>query len=153
MARGIGGADDDARDGLRELTFIRRYREEVPLEVIARFARSASWPFADQALISAANFLGMVIAARTFTTADFGLYALAYSLMWAFNTVQNSLITQPFGVLAAGRDLDGYRRYASGTGVMQIVLVAVITVPVLVVGVVYGRPRGTGLILLSSDSR
>ena len=55
--------------------------------------RRVGWVVGDQALISATNFLGMVVAARALSTTEFGIYALAYTGLWAMNGVQSSLIT------------------------------------------------------------
>lgn len=126
--------------------FIQALRDRVPIAPTMRFVRGASWPLADQALISATNFFGMVVAARVFTTEDFGLYALAYAGMWLANSVQAALVTQPFGVLASRRDLDEYRRFASATALMQIGLTLLIGLPVMAVGLWLGGSIGPILV-------
>ena len=111
-------------------------RSRVPVEGATRFVRSAGWVVFDQALISASNFFGMVVAARVLTTADFGTYALAYTAMWALNGLQSSLITQPHSVLASHTDLHAYRRFTSATGLMQLALCFALGIPFLLAGVV-----------------
>jgi O-antigen/teichoic acid export membrane protein len=111
-------------------------RSRVRVEAASRFLRAASWVISDQALISATNFLGMVIAARLLSTVDFGTYALAYTAIWALNGVQSSLITQPHSVLASHDDLVAYRRYTSATGLMQLALSFGLGIPILFAGVV-----------------
>ncbi|MFL5751016.1 MAG: lipopolysaccharide biosynthesis protein [Chloroflexota bacterium] len=106
---------------------------------LARAQRSvvgAGWVVGDQALISASNFLGMVIAARAMPTADFGTYALAWTGIWALNSVQSSLITQPYSVLAARSDEAAYRGYTTATGRMQVVMTLAVSVPIVAVGLV-----------------
>ena len=108
----------------------------VPLGSAVRFVRGASWVVGDQALISATNFLGMVIAARVLSTTDFGTYALAYTGMWALNSVQSSLVTQPHSVLASHTDSNAYRAYTSAIALMQAALTAAVGLPILAVGIV-----------------
>ena len=119
----------------------------MPFGSAASFIRGAGWVVGDQALISATNFLGMVIAARVLSPADFGTYALAYSGLWALNSVQASLITQPHSVLASHRDPAEYGSYTSATAVMQVALTAAIGLPILVAGLV-ALALGLGPVLL-----
>lgn len=109
--------------------------------------RRVGWVVGDQALISASNFLGMVVAARALSTTDFGIYALAYTGLWALNGIQSSLITQPHSVLASHTDLAAYRRFTSATALMQIALSAALGVPILVAGLV-ALGAGLGPVLL-----
>jgi len=105
------------------------------------------WVVGDQALISATNFLGMVVAARALSTTEFGIYALAYTGLWAMNGVQSSLITQPHSVLASHTDLAAYRRFTSATALMQIALSAALGIPLLVAGLI-AVASGLGQVLL-----
>ncbi|MGK2849512.1 MAG: lipopolysaccharide biosynthesis protein [Candidatus Limnocylindrales bacterium] len=89
----------------------------------------------DQALISASNFLGMIVAARAMSVTEFGIYALAYTGLWAMNGVQSSLITQPHSVLASHTDVIAYRRFTSATALMQIALSAALGIPIVVAGI------------------
>ena len=118
---------------------------------LARASRSvagAGWVVGDQALISASNFFGMVIAGRALSTSEFGTYALAYSAIYALNSLQSSLITQPHSVLAADRDVEGYRRYTTAIGRMQIAMALALGLPLVGVGLV-SAATGGGPVLLS----
>lgn len=121
---------------------------------LARAQRSivgAGWVVGDQALISASNFFGMVIAARAMSTTEFGTYALAYSAIYALNSLQSSLITQPYSVLAAHRNLEEYRRYTTATGRMQVVMALGIGLPLTVAGLVaIGLGAGPELLALGA---
>jgi len=110
--------------------------------------QGASWAIGDQALISATNFLGMVAVARALSPGDFGIYALAFTGIYVANNFQAALITQPHGVLAAGRDAEGYRAYTASTGAMQILLTCVIVLPLVVAGLAAGLD-GVGAILVA----
>lgn len=109
--------------------------------------RRMGWVVGDQALISGSNFLGMVVAARAMSTTDFGVYALAYTALWAMNGIQSSLITQPHSVLASHTDLDAYRSFTSATAVMQVTLSAALGIPILVAGAL-ALGGGMGPVLL-----
>jgi O-antigen/teichoic acid export membrane protein len=121
---------------------------------LARVQRSivgAGWVVGDQALISASNFVGMVIAARAMSTTEFGTYALAYSAIYALNSLQSSLITQPHSVLAAHRDPDEYRRYTTATGRMQVILALALGLPLAVAGLIaIGLGAGTALLAVAA---
>jgi O-antigen/teichoic acid export membrane protein len=120
----------------------------APLGRLQRAVVGAGWVVGDQALISASNFLGMVIAARAMPTTEFGTYALAWSAIWALNSLQSSLITQPHSVLAARRDPEAYRRYTTATGRMQVAMTAGIGLPIVVAGLV-AISVGAGPVLLA----
>ena len=118
---------------------------------LARAQRSvvgAGWVVGDQALISASNFLGMVIAARAMPTAEFGTYALAWSAIWALNSIQSSLVTQPHSVLAARDDEAAYRGYTTATARMQALMTLAIGLPIVAVGLV-ALGVGAGPVVLS----
>ena len=129
-------------------TGLRGLLARVSLARAQRSVVGAGWVVGDQALISASNFLGMVIAARAMPTAEFGTYALAWSAIWALNSVQSSLVTQPHSVLAARRDEAAYRGYTTATARMQALMTLAIGVPIVVVGLV-ALGVGAGPVLLA----
>lgn len=136
--------------GPRLIQYLRLHavRSRVPLEAATRYIRAAGWVIGNQAFVSASNFIGMVVAARVLSPADFGTYVLAYTAIWALNSLQSSLITQPHSVLASHRDQTAYRRYTSAIGLMQLALSAAIGVPILVAGV-GAIALGAGPVLLA----
>ncbi|MFL5561393.1 MAG: lipopolysaccharide biosynthesis protein [Gemmatimonadaceae bacterium] len=95
-----------------------------------------SWPLADQTLVSAANFVTMVLLARGMSQVAFGRFTLFYSVLLFANGMQSSLITQPHNVLAVGLNRADYRRYTASTAVAQVVAVVVIGIVSLVAGIV-----------------
>ena len=62
-----------------------------------KFAR-ALWSLGDQAAVSAANFLVLLLIARYSTSADVGIYAIAFSIVVILISVQEALITRPYTV-------------------------------------------------------
>jgi len=60
-----------------------------------KFAK-AVWSLADQAIVSAANFLILFFIARSSTSADVGIYAIAISFIVILVSVQEALILRPY---------------------------------------------------------
>jgi O-antigen/teichoic acid export membrane protein len=89
-------------------------------------ARRASWGIADQALLSATNFLTMVLIARGLTPTKFGAFTLVYTMLLLANGLQGALVTQPHNVLGVALHGSRYRRYTSSTALMHVA----VTVPV-----------------------
>lgn len=85
-----------------------------------RGAMSLSWGFADQAVISASNFILMVLLARQLGPQSFGMFTLAYTMLLFANSMQSALFTQPHNVLGATHKGDEYIRYTSATFVSQV---------------------------------
>ena len=81
-----------------------------------------AWPFADQMLISATNFVTMVLLARGMSPRGFGSFTLVYSVLLFANSLQSTLITQPHNVLGVGRDGFEYRRFTSTLALGQLVV-------------------------------
>src|SRR5690348_16921655 len=84
-----------------------------------KFAGGRSfWALADQVLISATNFVTMILVARGLTKHAFGEFSLVYSGLLFANLLQTGLITQPHNVLGAtrfGRAQRDYVRYTAST--------------------------------------
>lgn len=69
--------------------------------------------FIDQAFISAANFATTVLLARNLQPANFGAFALLFSLLMFVVAVQASLVTQPHNVFGATRAGTDYAQYTT----------------------------------------
>lgn len=86
--------------------------------------RKDAWAVADQALISATNFLTMVLVARGLgSPAEFGTFTLVYSALLFANILQVALVTQPHNVLGTARAGREYALYTTSCGVAQLLLV------------------------------
>src|SRR5688500_11827853 len=81
-----------------------------------------AWGLADQVLISATNFITMVLLARGLGPESFGEFVLVYTAMLLANGLQNSLIIQPHHVLGATREGADYRDYTASSALAQSVL-------------------------------
>jgi len=82
--------------------------------------RPVYWGFADQAVISASNFLMMLLLARNLGPALYGTFVLAYTVLLFTNSIQSALFTQPHNVLGAARTGEDYRAYTTVTFISQI---------------------------------
>lgn len=86
------------------------------------------WALADQILISATNFITIILLARGFTQAALGEFTLVYSALLFFNTIQAGVITQPHNILGVsrhGRRGGDYKLYTSATFFGQAILCGV----------------------------
>ena len=59
------------------------------------------WALYDQMVVSAANFLVLLMLARKVGAKAFGVFALAYAVCLFLNGLHRAFITQPFNVIAA----------------------------------------------------
>lgn len=87
-----------------------------------RGAGHAPWALLDQMLISATNFITIVLLARDFSRAALGRFTLVYGMLLFVNSVQAGLITQPHNILGVTRSGPEYVRYTSSTALMQLLL-------------------------------
>jgi O-antigen/teichoic acid export membrane protein len=81
------------------------------------------WALSDQILISAANFITMVLAARSMPKTEFGSFTLIYSALLLANVLQSTLVTQAHNVLGATREGLDYRIYTSSTAIGQLLFI------------------------------
>jgi O-antigen/teichoic acid export membrane protein len=111
---------------------------------------NTSWAVADQGLISATNFITMILLARGLSPADFGGFTLIYSVLLFAGTFQSALITQPHNILGTTRRGEDYGRYTMTTAVVQICGLAVAALLVLAVaGFTYAANREVAPLLLT----
>jgi O-antigen/teichoic acid export membrane protein len=93
----------------------------------------------DQAVVSATNFLTMVLLGRT-AEQELGVYQLAFSIVLLATCVQNALISSPYTLF--GNRMEGKRRaqYAGSTLMHQGALSALATLALAIaaVGIAFG---------------
>ena len=82
----------------------------------------APWAIADQMLISATNFITVILLARGFSQASLGSFTLVYSALLFVNSIQAGLVTQPHNILGATRRGDDYARYTTSTALFQLLM-------------------------------
>jgi O-antigen/teichoic acid export membrane protein len=89
--------------------------------------RRGGLALADQAVVSAANFVSVVIIGRTCTSDALGLYVLGFTLVVLATGVLQSLVCTPFMVDAASLSNDD-RRVRAGSALMQAGVIALLVV-------------------------
>jgi O-antigen/teichoic acid export membrane protein len=109
-----------------------------------RMTPTAILTLADQALISASNFITMLLIARALDPDAFGLFNLAYITLFLANALQGALITTPLAVLASPLSGSRYRQYTSSTGLSQLVFAVVLVVPLAAGTLVTGSFEAAG---------
>ena len=88
--------------------------------VVARLIRAGGWGVLDQGLISACNFVVLVVLARTLAPSAFGEFTLVYAAMLVANYAQTAFITQPHNVLGARLGGREYRVYTRSSAIAQL---------------------------------
>jgi O-antigen/teichoic acid export membrane protein len=76
----------------------------------------------DQGLISLANFLATVILARYVSPTELGVYGVGFTTLRLARAVQEGITIQPMNTFGATMDQDAFKRYASATTIIQVVL-------------------------------
>ena len=92
---------------------------------ILRRLGKVPWAVADQLLISATNFVTMVLLARGLSREDFGRFTLVYEILLFANALQSALVTQAHNVLGATRRGEDYARYTTSTAIGQVLLATI----------------------------
>jgi O-antigen/teichoic acid export membrane protein len=87
-------------------------------------AREGYLAATDQAVISLANFLGTIILARQVSPTQLGVYGVGFIAINLTRALQEGLVVQPLNVFGAPMDDSAFKRYASSSAVLQIVLAA-----------------------------
>lgn len=82
--------------------------------------KASALGLADQAVISATNFITVIVLARALTPSDLGAFVLAYTGLLLLNGLQTALVTQPHNVLGQARSGPAYATYTSTSGVAQL---------------------------------
>ena len=88
----------------------------------------------DQGVISLANFLATIILARNISPTELGVYGVGFISLRLVRSVQEGLIIQPINVYGASMDQAGFRRYATSTGILQVLLATAAALSVAVCG-------------------
>jgi O-antigen/teichoic acid export membrane protein len=127
------------------LTATRTLRRSPAIE---RFFKP-SWGMADQAFISLANFLTLLILARELPVNAFGQFVLVNTGLQIVLSFQGPLITQPHNVLAFRHGADNYRTYTSTCLCAQAALSVTTLVVFLSIGALISMwESGTGELVL-----
>jgi len=100
---------------------LRRFNSIINL-LSGRGAREGYLAAFDQGAISIANFLATIILARSVSPTDLGVYGVGFVALRLVRSLQEGLIIQPLNVFGAGMDESDFRRYATSSTLIQILL-------------------------------
>src|SRR5262249_52330260 len=94
------------------------------------------WVVADQAVVSLASFLALVVVGRNCSPSELGVYGLAVYTFWLAAGIPNALVWVPY-TARVPRMSDGGRRSFSGSATIHAAIVALLLASTtLFVGVV-----------------
>lgn len=93
----------------------------------------------DQCIVSAVNFLIIVILARSLAPTAFGVFMVAQLILVLLTSLQAALVTQPHNILGAQRDGLDYTRLTAVLGILQLSLSLSIAGIAALVGVAFMR--------------
>jgi O-antigen/teichoic acid export membrane protein len=78
---------------------------------ILSWTTKGSLAIADQGLFAGSNFLLNVLLARWLAPADYGAFALAYSVFWLFGVFHSAILTEPMLVFGPGKYRERFPEY------------------------------------------
>jgi O-antigen/teichoic acid export membrane protein len=85
-------------------------------------ARQGYMALIDQGLISLSNFRATLILARNASPTELGVYGVGFTLLRLVRSVQEGLTIQPLNTFGAPLDETEFRRYATATSLIQLML-------------------------------
>ena len=91
-------------------------------------ARGGYLAAVDQGVISASNFLATIILARNISPTELGVYAVGFITLRLTRSIQDGIIVQPLNTFGSPMGVVQFRRYASSTGILQVLLAVMLSV-------------------------
>lgn len=107
-----------------------------PARVLSRRYRRVGWSVIDQSIVSASNFVSVLLLARFLPAAEFGAFVLAQTGLLLVTSLQTSLLTQPHNVLGARLRGEEYRRFTGALVLAQLLAAALVCAALAMIGVV-----------------
>jgi O-antigen/teichoic acid export membrane protein len=108
--------------------------DRILSQPIGRLLHRGAWGFVDQALISAASFVTLILIARAVTPADFGLFSIALSFIYIETTLVAAILNQPFAVISASHQNGEYRPYVTTVLLAHTLCALTVALAILLVG-------------------
>lgn len=97
-------------------------------------AREGYLAAVDQGLISLANFTATILLARNVSPTALGVYGVGFTALRLARSIQEGLTVQPMNTFGAPMERDAFKRYATTTTFIQIVLAVLSAAVVALVG-------------------
>ncbi|MBN1537345.1 MAG: hypothetical protein JW908_11480 [Anaerolineales bacterium] len=106
---------------------ISTLREKITFKSLAmlfsgKAAQEGYLAAVDQGAISLSNFLATIILARSASPTELGVYGVGFIALRLARSFQDGITIQPMNVIGAGMDETEFRRYATGTSILQVAL-------------------------------
>lgn len=101
--------------------------------------RQLSWALFDQAMVSLANFLTGVLAARFLGIEEFGRFTLMSLVIQFVSGVQFAIINAPMMSIGVGRGQDERHQYYAATFFNQIIFVSILLIGTIVGMLIVGE--------------
>jgi len=113
--------------------------------------KANAYGLADQALISATNFITLLVMARALSASAFGAFVLVYTALIFVNSVQAALVGQPHNVLGSAKNGVEYTRFTTATfGAQGLFLIPVVFVFVVAIAVAFALHLEYSRLLLAT---
>lgn len=111
----------------------------------------AAWSLADQSIISAANFLSILLLARFLPAVEFGVFMLMHTGLLLITSLQTSLLTQPHNILGAKLEGAAYHRFTGALVLAQALFGSLLCGVLAIVGVVlwHAVSRDVGIAIVA----
>jgi O-antigen/teichoic acid export membrane protein len=111
----------------RETTINSTWPEKITIKSLAllfsgKAAQEGYLAAVDQGVISLSNFLATILLARSASPTELGVYGVGFTALRLARSLQEGITIQPMNVIGAGMDEEEFRRYATGTSLLQIAL-------------------------------
>lgn len=98
------------------------FPKQIAKLFLGQAAREGYLAAIDQGAISLANFLATIILARSASPTEVGVYGVGFTALRLIRSIQEGLTIQPMNVIGAGMEEEEFRRYATGTSLMQVAM-------------------------------
>lgn len=87
--------------------------KSMAASLAVRFAwlKKGGFAIVDQALFAGSNFVVNILLARSLPPAQYGAFALAFSVLLLIGGIHSAAITEPMMVFGPGKFSEGYRKY------------------------------------------
>jgi O-antigen/teichoic acid export membrane protein len=84
---------------------------ESALRKLIPWATKGGFAILDQGLFAGTNFLVNILLARLLTPAEYGAFALAYSIFLLFSTFHTAIFTEPMTIFGSGKYAKELKKY------------------------------------------
>jgi O-antigen/teichoic acid export membrane protein len=93
----------------------------------------------DQSIISLSNFLATLLLARTVSPTELGMYGVGFTSLRLVRSIQEGLTIQPLNTFGAAQELPEFKRYATSTSLIQVILALLSAASAAVLGLLLIR--------------